>query len=88
MIKVLRTFFDRGASLVVTGFGDVAAEALRQVSFREADHGDACIPRDHPTRAEPALCRSWPWRGSATGLLRVVFRRAPIGPSHKARRVW
>jgi hypothetical protein len=88
MIEVLRTFFDRGASLAVTGFGDVAAGTLRQVSFREADRGDARIPRDHPTRAEPALCRSWPWRGSAPGPLRVVFRRAPIGARDNAGRVW
>jgi len=62
IVAVLRALAGRGEPLVVIGFGDVAAETLRQAGLREGESGGcACILRDHPARADAVLALENPF---------------------------
>lgn len=62
VIETLRALVDRGAPLVVLGFGEAAADTLRRAGLREGQ-GEryACILRDHPARADAVLALENPF---------------------------
>jgi len=60
--QVIRALTQRGAPLVLIGFGAVAAQILTDVGVKPGSHGHLhCILRAHPAQADAVLARPNPF---------------------------